>query len=235
MAEDYGIDSFVPADVQARRAGVAAEQGNAAEAQKAYEIAPQTGLPPSIVQYNLPGFQGNIQRDQNNTILDSNRRLQNFIIDDPVRAVAAKDNYAELDNMSKIADPSMDLAFQTEGGLADVGPTVKAAGAGVAQGYQERQYGILAHRQLLGEEGLEPALQSYEKQMAGEDEYQGFNYLVNSFGKLVGNIGASAAASAPSFAAGAGVGAAVGGLPGAVAGAGAGLTAGILIVIYIVV
>jgi hypothetical protein len=228
MAEDYGIDSFVPADVQARRAGVAAEQGNAAEAQKAYEIAPQTGLPPSIVQYNLPGFQGNIQRDQNNTILDSNRRLQNFIIDDPVRAVAAKDNYAELDNMSKIADPSMDLAFQTEGGLADVGPTVKAAGAGVAQGYQERQYGILAHRQLLGEEGLEPALQSYEKQMAGEDEYQGFNYLVNSFGKLVGNIGASAAASAPSFAAGAGVGAAVGGLPGAVAGAGAGLTAGIL-------
>jgi hypothetical protein len=228
MAEDYGIDSFVPADVQARRAGVAAEQGNAAEAQKAYEIAPQTGLPPSIVQYNLPGFQGNIQRDQNNTILDSNRRLQNFIIDDPVRAVAAKDNYAELDNMSKIADPSMDLAFQTEGGLADVGPTVKAAGAGVAQGYQERQYGILAHRQLLGEEGLEPALQSYEKQMAGEDEYQGFNYLVNSFGKLVGNIGASAAASAPSFAAGAGVGGAVGGLPGAVAGAGAGLTAGIL-------
>jgi hypothetical protein len=228
MAEDYGIDSFVPADVQARRAGVAAEQGNAAEAQKAYEIAPQTGLPPSIVQYNVPGFQGNIQRDQNNAILDGNQRLQNFIIDDPIRAVATKDNYAELDKMSKIADPSMDLAFQTEGGLADVGPTVKAGFGGVAQGYQERQYGILAHRQLLGEEGLEPALQSYEKQMAGEDEYQGFNYLVNSFGKLVGNIGASAAASAPSLAAGAGVGGTVGGLPGAITGAGAGLTAGIL-------
>src|SRR3954465_4186329 len=108
MAEDYGIDSFVPADIQARRAGVAAEQGNAAEAQKAYEIGPQTGLPPSIVQYNVPGFEGNVKRDKNNAILDGNQRLQNFIIDDPIRAVAAKDNYVKLDKRGKIPAPRMD-------------------------------------------------------------------------------------------------------------------------------
>jgi hypothetical protein len=228
------VDPTPPPSVMAQRATLAAEGQDPQKAGVAYDLAPQVGLPASIVSYDVPATQAEVQSRKDNAVLTQTPQLQQFIADNPIRAAVAAGQYDKLAKINQAIDPSIDDQFAALGGSAPAGDLgelgsmmAEPAVSGVAHGWQERQYGVLANRQRRGEQGLDPQLQEMERGLATPEDRGFFGGLVNSLGSFVGNIGASAAASWPSMAAGAAVGEALGPL-GAAGGMAAGLGVGIL-------
>jgi hypothetical protein len=228
------VDPTPPPSVLAQRATLAAEGQDPQKAGVAYDLAPQVGLPASIVNYDVPATQAELQSRKDNAVLSQTPQLQQFIADNPIRAAVAAGQYDRLAKINQAIAPSIDDQFSVLGGSAPAGDLGELGSmmaepvvSGVAHGWQERQYGVLANRQRRGEEGLEPQLKEMERDLATPEDRSFFGGLVNSLGGFVGSIGASAAASWPSMAAGAAIGEVIGPL-GAAGGMVAGLGVGIL-------
>jgi hypothetical protein len=220
--QDFDTASFPPPNIQARRAGLAAQGANSDEAAKAFELAPKVGLPPAFVQMNMPGFADQVQLDQNAVLTDQHPQLAAFV-SDPAVAKATKDDYPALAQIANFMDP---------GGLSAGGPEampsnpVEALTGGYQSGFAQTEYGRLAYKYMKGDTGVANRLKEYEDAFAGETKYTGFDSFLQSIGGLAGQLTSSVGASAPEVAGGGVIGSLVPGV-GTAAGMAAGLTAGI--------
>jgi hypothetical protein len=224
---DWGsvIDDMT-ADHQAAAAGLtySAKDANPDTAARALTLSQQTGIPPSVVEQNLPQVEQRTQTLRNNAILQSNPAIARWLIANPDAARVARDDYDNLDFLSKAA---ANLSAGWTGGQLqnERGNIGNAMQLGLDTPEQQARLGQI-DQQLQQQSASTPGgLQGFLRQGAGFASSMFDNLLVGaSTGVATAGIGAAegAAGGAAAGGVGAGPGAAVGGAAGFAYGLGTG-------------
>lgn len=222
-ADKFGqlVEDVTQDHVDMAQAANAGMQGtNADKAAKAIDIGKQLDMNPAAVIPNLESLSSQAQLIKNNKILQDNPSLAAWVVDQPIAANAAKDDFDKLDTLSKIsvtlAEAAQPIAANR---LYRAGATLQA----------ENLVGADNSNTLANIQGLKSDADSYNLyQPTGA--YGKVSWGINQAVGLVDNF----VHSLPAVGGGAVVGAiaglpegGVGAIPGAITGAGVGLKVGL--------
>jgi hypothetical protein len=183
------------ATAQAAKGAVgAAADVNPDEAGKAVQLAPQLGLPASVVETDVPGFTQQAAAAKSNALIDGNPVLASWLAANPDAARIAKDDFDKLDVVTKAAT------------------ALKSGWTGAFAGDQRGRLGM---QTMLGDNSPATAasIAGFDKQLAASPQLSGVYGALQKVTGFAGGLLDNFLHSAPEAYVGAAVGGA-GGLAG---------------------
>lgn len=179
----------------AHLAVVAGQDADPEKVGRALAVAPQVGLPASLVEHDLPSFEQQAQTQRNAAIVGSNPVLQSWLAANPESARIAKDDFDKLDGISK---------------------AWTALSSGWSEAFLSNQRGRLGNLVQLGstDQTLPAKIRGIESQLSAQPQLQGLYGTLQKTsgfaGGLLDNFLHAIPQGAQGLALGAATGAAVG-------------------------